>query len=236
MSNMKNDYNNLVSFWNQTFEISDDDKEKILKEINPDEDYKQMAPSKKQYDALEIFKDNINVLDYGCGSGWASIIMAKCGTFHIDAVDVAKNSIEMMNCYLKAFNVEDKVQGIHIDSTWLESQKENTYDGFFSSNVIDVIPLDMAKDIIRNAARVLKKNATVIFSLNYYIDPMVMKERGCVVSGPHIYINDVLRLTALTDEEWMSLFKEYFKDIKLSYFAWAGEDKERRRLFVMKKN
>ena len=125
----ENDYENLVAFWNQSFQVKSEDKERLIKEIDPNEDYKDLAPSKKQYDALLELISKENVLDYGCGSGWASVVMAKNGCKHIDAVDVASNSIEMMNCYLEAFGVSDKVTGINIDSTWLKNQKEAVYDG-----------------------------------------------------------------------------------------------------------
>ena len=62
-----------------------------------------------------------------------------------------------------------------------------------------------------------------------------MEKRGCVVDGPHVYINNVLRLTSLKDEEWLDIFKEYYNLVSLSYFAWPGEEKETRRLFVLKR-
>ena len=81
----------------------------------------------------------------------------------------------------------------------------------------------------------LQKDGTAVFGFNYYIDPKVMEKRGCVVDGPHVYINNVLRLTSLKDEEWLDLFKEYYELVNLSYFSWPGEEKEKRRLFVLKR-
>ena len=232
---MKNDYLNLVEFWNQNFILSEEDKNQILTQINPDEDYKQLAPSQKLLDVLSVFKGKSGVLDYGCGSGWASIIMAKLGVQNITAVDVATNSIEMTNCYVEAFKVQDQIKSIYIDENWLKNQKEGEYVGFFSSNVIDVVPIEMAKDIIKESARVLQKGGIAVFGLNYYIDSKEMEKRGCIVDGLHVYINNVLRLTSLKDKEWLDLFKEYYELVNLSYFSWPGEEKETRRLFVLKR-
>ena len=232
---MNDTYLNLVNFWNQNFALSNEDKEQIKTQINPEEDYKQLAPSKKLFDVLSAFKDLDGVLDYGCGSGWASIIMAKLGSKNITAVDVSANSIEMTNCYAKAFKVQDQIKGVFIDENWLKNQKEGDYVGFFSSNVIDVVPIKMAKDIVKNSAKVLKKGAIAVFGFNYYIDPIEMEKKGCVVDGPHIYINNVLRLTSLKDEEWLEIFKEYYDLVSLTYFSWPGEEKETRRLFVLKR-
>ena len=53
--------------------------------------------------------------------------------------------------------------------------------------------------------------------------------------GVYLYMNCVLRLVNLSDQEWMDLFTPYFDIIKLDYFAWPGENKETRRLFILKK-
>ncbi len=232
---INNDYLNLVDFWNKSFALTEEDKKQILSEIKPDEDYQQLAPSKKQFDAFDVFKGQENVLDYGAGSGWASIIMAKKGVKKITAVDVAEQSSEMVNLYAEAFKVKEQIEVLYIDENWLSNQKEATYDGFFCSNVIDVVPLEMAKDIIKNAAKLVKKEAPVLFSLNYYIDPQTMEQRGAVIKGQQVYLNGILRLTSLKDEEWLTIFNQYFELINLSYFAWPNETKETRRLFLLKK-
>ena len=231
---MNDTYKTLVEFWNKGFELSKEDKKQIEGSKGTADDLKGFAPSPKLFDIACSFKDKDNVLDYGCGSGWASLIIAKFGANKVTSVDVAPNSIEMLNCYKKAFEVDDKIDTFAIDENWLATQ-EDKYDGLFCSNVIDVVPLDMAKEIVKNAAKAVKKGARVIFSLNYYIPVKMMEDKGHKVNGPHIYIDGVLRLTSLTDEEWASIFKEYFKLIKLDYFAWPGEAKEARRLFVLEK-
>ena len=232
---MKDIYLNLVDFWNKGFGLSEEDKESIKNSVDSEADYNSLAPSQKQYDAIASFSGCKNVLDYGCGSGWASIIMAKNGVEHIDAVDVAENAKTMVEVYSEAFKVDDKICAIAIDKDWLKEQDGNKYDGLFCSNVIDVIPLDIAKDIVKEAARVVKDGSKVIFSLNYYIDPVLMKDRGAEIEGSLVFIDGVLRLNSLTDDEWMDIFKKHFKDIRLDYYAWPNEAKETRRLFVLKK-
>ncbi len=231
---MDSTYKTLVEFWNKGFELSEEDKKQIECSTGNIDDLKGFAPSPKLFEIACSFKDKNNVLDYGCGSGWASLIMAKFGANKVTSVDVAANSIEMLNCYKKAFGVEDIIDTYVIDENWLSSQ-DDKYDGLFCSNVIDVVPLEMAKEIVKNAATAVKKGAKVVFSLNYYVPPKLMEEKGHRINGPHIYINGVLRLTSLTDEEWASVFKQYFKILKLDYFSWPGEEKESRRLFVLQK-
>ena len=232
---MNKDYLNLVDFWNKSFKLDDDARQELKSSVNVDTVYKSLAPSIKQLEVLEGFKDCKHVLDYGCGSGWASIIMAKSGTKKIDAVDVASNSKDMVMLYSEVFNVSNNINPQTIDEEWLSREDNNKYDGFFCSNVIDVIPLDLAKDIIRESARITSVDAKVVYSLNYYIDSKMMEERGFVVEGSLVYIDGILRLNSLTDEEWSNLFKHYFKDVKLIYYAWPNEEKEARRLFILSK-
>lgn len=231
---MNDTYKTLVEFWNKGFELSEEDKKQIEVSKGTADDLKGFALSPKLFDIVCSFKDKNNVLDYGCGSGWASLIIAKFGANKVTSVDVAPNSIEMLNSYKKAFEVNNIIDTFAIDENWLGTQ-EDKYDGFFCSNVIDVVPLNMAKEIVKNAAKAVKKGARVVFSLNYYIPVKMMEDKGHKVDGPHVYIDGVLRLTSLTDEEWSSIFKKYFKLIKLDYFAWPGEAKETRRLFVLEK-
>ena len=109
---IKATYNNLLNFWNKSFVLNAEDK-KELENINPD-DYKSIAPNLKLVDALSLFSGCENVLDYGAGNGWASIIMAKCGAKHIKSVDVAPNFKNVVEVYSKSFNVYDKLD-IHIE-------------------------------------------------------------------------------------------------------------------------
>ena len=232
---MNNDYNNLVSFWNKSFILNDETKEEILKMENVKDSWKDMSPSIKLNEALTLFNGKDNILDYGCGQGWASIVMAKNGIKNIYDCDVAENSIKLLDFYKELYDVKDNINSFVIDSNWIKTEDDNKYNGLYCSNVIDVIPLDMAKDIIKEASRIVKEGSTVIFSLNYYIDPAVMQNKGCEVENSQIYIDGVLRLNSLKDEECKDIFSKYFKFIKLSYFSWPGEEKETRRLFIMKK-
>lgn len=230
---MNKDYLDLVKFWDSNFVLSKEDEKKLLSEIDPLDDI-SLAPSKKLYDILASFNGLHHILDYGCGSGWASIIIAKNHARKVTAVDVSNNAIKMTDFYKKAFEVDEKINTLKIDENYLKLLDNEVFDGFYSSNVIDVIPLEMAKEIIKESARIITKNGKAIYSLNYYIDPLKMKSRGHQVNDKSIYIDGVLRLTSLTDEEWSVIFNEYFIIESLSYFSWPGEEKETRRIFVLK--
>lgn len=232
--NVKVTYETLKNFWDSSFAITDEDKENMKKEVNKEEDWKQLAPSQKQIDAIKTLNDCSNVLDYGCGYGWSSIIGSKLGVKHITAVDVAPKGIELAKFYSSLFDITNIDYQV-IDPEWLKSQKDNSYDGFFTSNVLDVIPESMSNEIIKEVARIVKPGSKLIFSFNFYMPIEKAQQSGMKVIGNELYANDVLRLISKSDEEWENTFKQYFEIEKLEYFAWPGETKESRRLFYLLK-
>ena len=229
------DYVKLLNHWNEAFKLTEEEKEELSKISDAQEDLKELAPTLKLYEAAVSLKDCDNVLDYGCGHGWASIITAASGCPSVTCADPVPNAIEMVKCYAKHFNVDQQVHPLHITDTWLEAVPEETYDGFFCSNVLDVIPSEMAEDILINTKRIVKKGSPVIVCLNFYMDLETMEKHGIVCEDDRkIYIDGVLRLVNRTDEEWMDILGRYFRIDHLEHFAWPGEEKETRRLFYLK--
>ena len=82
----------------------------------------------------------------------------------------------------------------------------------------------------------VRDDAEVLIGLNFYLPKEDAEKRGMtVMDGNAYYLNGVLRLVSRTDEEWTAFFAPYFTVEDLSYFAWQGEEEERRRLFRLRK-
>ncbi len=232
------DYKKLVEHWNKFFQLTDEESEEEGAMDNVEnfgeEEMKQIAPSEKLYDAAVSLKDCKNVLDYGCGNGWAGIIAAKSGCAEVTFADPAENAIETVKLYAKMFGISDRIKTACIDEKWISTLKGQAYDGLICSNVLDVIPPEMAEDILRNASRILKDGSRVIIGMNNYLSPEVAKEKGLEMQGGNmLYIDGVLRLVSRTDEEWSEILGEFFGIDRLEHFAWPGEKKETRRLFYL---
>ena len=229
----RQDYIHLVDLWNRAFSMTREDKEPSGPV--PDDAWKSLAPSEKLLIAAQSMKGCENVLDYGSGSGWAGIIMARSGCKSVTCADPAPNAKEAAAFYAAQFGVESQVHPLCISDAWLSGVPEGTYDGFFCSNVLDVVPPDMAEDILRNAARIVTGNARVVISLNFYLTPEAARKRGVAFrEGNRLYMDGVLRLVNRTDEEWRAIFAPYFQVDHLEYFSWPDEPKETRRLFYLK--
>ncbi|MCR5585662.1 MAG: class I SAM-dependent methyltransferase [Lachnospiraceae bacterium] len=231
------DYKKLVEHWNKVFQLTDEESEEGAQENSEsfgEEEMKQMAPSEKLFDAAVSLKDCSNVLDYGCGNGWAGIIAAKSGSGSVTFADPAENAIEAVKLYAKMFGISDRIKTVCIDEKWINTIEERAYDGLICSNVLDVIPPEMAENILKNTSRILKEGSRVIIGMNNYLSPDVAKEKGLEMQGGNmLYIDGILRLVSRTDEEWSEILGKFFKIERLEHFAWPGETKETRRLFYL---
>lgn len=230
----KQDYKDLLEHWNMAFYLSMKEKQQNRNDTFSCDDWKELAPAEKLADALRTMKDCSHVLDYGSGSGWAGIMMAKYGCAHITCADPAVYASMMTSMYADIFGVRDQIEAVCTDENWLMKVPDESYDGFFCSNVLDVIPHVMAEEIISQASRILKKNGRAIIGLNYYMSEEMAAQRGLKFkNGSCLYIDGVLRLVSKTDEEWSKLLEKYFRIEKLEYFAWPNEEIETRRLFYL---
>ena len=120
---------------------------------------------------------------------------------------------------------------------WLKTVPDDTYDGLISVNVLDVVPPEIAAEIVREAARVVTKDAVVIIGLNFCMTPEMAAERGVALTEDGcLSMGGVLRLVSHTDAEWEAIFAPYFAVERLEYFAWPGEETETRRLFFLRRN
>ena len=227
------DNETLTAFWDGVFALSDEEKEQIQSGAVQIRD---LAPSEKLYCAIGSLGSKQTVLDYGCGNGWASLAIAESGCQNVTAVDPTKSGVEATKVFSDAFGLSGRIHAIRIPFDWLTTVQDASFDGFLCSNVLDTVPTEVAVEIVKEAARVVRDDAEVLIGLNFYLPKEDAEKRGMtVMDGNAYYLNGVLRLVSKTDEEWTAFFAPYFTVEDLSYFAWQGEEEERRRLFRLKK-
>ncbi|MBP5216374.1 MAG: class I SAM-dependent methyltransferase [Bacilli bacterium] len=224
----------LIRFWDSAIRMNEESKEELRKA--EDLDYRELAPSKKLLDAIYELRSCRRVLDYGCGNGWASIAAIKCGCPKVQAVDMGKGIIDSVSFFADLFGVKDSLEATLITPDWLSKVPDNSFDGLICSNVLDVVPLETCKEIIQECARILQKDAKAVIGLNFYMSPEAAKARGVeLVEGRYLFVDGILRLSSRKDEEWEELFAPYFEILKLDHFAWPNEEKESRRLFLLRR-
>ncbi|MBQ2592611.1 MAG: class I SAM-dependent methyltransferase [Candidatus Riflebacteria bacterium] len=229
-NDLKRDYKNSLEFWNSRF-----GKESQESFLESTKNWKELAPSEKFIPALSLLSNCKKVLDYGCGNGWGSILLAKLGCKSITAVDLVKNAIDSTLSNINIFAERESIEACLITSDWLQKEETNKYDGFFCSNVIDVVPEEIANSILKEVARIVKPDSNVIISLNFFLDIQKVSNRQFELkNNNYIYREGILRMVSRSDDEWNSIFSEYFKVEKLVHFSWPGETTDTRRLFYLK--
>ena len=233
---MSSTYNDAVKFWNQAFEMSEEEKDQFIKELDPENGWKELAPSEKLMDVIiEHLSSCQKVLDYGCGEGWAGIALSKSGCRDVTCVDVAENAVRLAAFLGDICDADSGFKAECVSTDWISKEKEASFDGVFCSNVIDVLPEDVAENIIKNIARVAAKDARIIISMNYYRKAVSDPDKGLEVkNGNEIYLNGILRMVSRTDEEWSEILGNYFDIERIDYFAWRGETEEARRIFILR--
>ena len=223
----RTDYEKAIAFWNDAYKP-------IMEEEPEITDLKDIAPSEKLYEACASLGTSQNVLDYGCGHGWGAVIIASCGCKSVTAVDVNANAAEAAKRYAEAYGLQNQIETACVSDDWICTQADNSYDAFFCSNVLDVVPEEVSDRILENAARILKPGGKAVIGMNHYLKPEENPQRGITVKKDNqIFINGILRLVSKTDEEWINDISAHFRVDRLLYFAWPNEEKERRRLFYL---
>lgn len=234
---MSDKYTELLNFWNGAFALDEQTKQEYISQINPEEDWKEMAYSAKFRDIIiNSLASQEKVLDYGCGQGWAGICIKKSGSADVTCVDVVENAAEMTKFFGEIFNLGEGFRSECVSTDWISESPAGIYDGLVCSNVIDVLPTEVADSVIANIARITTDDAKIVIGMNYHSDEKSDPEKGIEVkNGNEVYVNGVLRMVSRSDEEWTSIFEKYFKVDAVDHYSWPGETTERRRVFLLSK-
>lgn len=224
-------YDESIDFWNKAQVFSEDD---FAGPIDQDKDWREIGSAGMFKLITASTAGWKNVLDYGCGTGWLDVILAKTGVTGIKSVDVAKNAVESAKLYAEVFECADKVDHEAVDVEWLGHVDKDTFDYAVCCNVLDVVPTEVSEGIIKNLALSCKKGGKVLISLNPFFTDEMLSRGGMEYRKPYVFVNGILRVNNHTDEEWKEMFSPFFEVEKLDYFKWDVEAEEHRRFFTLK--
>ena len=194
------EYVRLKEFWNSCF--SGLSGEKIEGRFISDANFNN---------AMNLYlKDGYKLLDYGCGTGWASFELAQMKNLsEIIGIDPSINAVNYANeCAEKSsFN---NMKFISSD----ESELNNYIDYFdmaISVNTLDVVPDEIIESILLNVSKSLKKDGVFIVCLNPLFDEKFMLETIKLEKRENCFFkDDVLRCNYKNVEEWKKVFSKYF--------------------------
>lgn len=105
-------------------------------------------------------KDNLKVLDFGCGVGTLSLYLASRG-HTVTGVDVSKKAIETSKKNAEYLGFESSIRFYNI-SDWVKKKNSQKFDLIVCSEVIEHVPND--KSTIEKLSQTLKKGGLFFIS------------------------------------------------------------------------
>ena len=103
-----------------------------------------------------------NILEIGCGQGRDSIFFSEKG-YSIETFDISENAITFVNKTKQSFNLKNLNAIVH-DVTEPFSYSNNFFDFVYSNLALQFFDIDSLEKIFDNIYRVMKDEATILFS------------------------------------------------------------------------
>ena len=186
---IKRDYNRSINMWNDVYS-----KCKIV-------DLKGKSLSvEPMFDiCLDIFASECKkVLDFGCGTG---DVIFQCYEFgNMDSglgIDLSETGIE----FAKKFASVNKYNNLDFkvgDISYFDNFADGSFDGIILSNVLDVMPKDVALKTFKRLTDLLAPKGLMFVKINPFYEKSDMKEWGLTQIKDNLFEeNGVLRYREL---------------------------------------
>ena len=226
LKNLETEYNRAVNLWNETYSECKlvDLKGKPLS-VEPMFDI-----------CLDIFASKCKkVLDFGCGTG---DIIFQCYEFGNTGyglgVDVSETGINYATKMAKLNNydnLEFKVGNISA----LDSYEDGSFDGIILSNVLDVMPKNIAAETFSKLTRLIPKGGLMFVKLNPYYEEGYLESFGFKPIANNLFEEDgVLRYREVDTASWKQAFEKYYEIIRYLEFPYPWQE-GMNRLFLLQK-
>ncbi|MDD5934149.1 MAG: class I SAM-dependent methyltransferase [Clostridiales bacterium] len=187
-------------------------------------------------ECLKLFSNVCSrVLDYGCGTGDVLFQLNEIRplTYGL-GIDKSAKGIEYCNEMTKLNHLHhlDFMVG---DTEDLKQMDEESFDGIILSNVLDVVPEEVAVSIMNELERILVKGGYMFVKLNPYYSKEKMKEYGFKHLKDNLYTDGgVLRLRQIDTLTWHKIFEKQFEIERYLEFPYPWQE-GMNRLFLLKK-
>ena len=223
---IKQDYNRAVNLWNETYSHC-----KIV-----DLKGKNLSVEPMFDICLDIFASKCkNILDFGCGTGDIIFQCYEFGNMNYGlGVDLSQTGID----YARKMTLVNNYHGLNFDVgdiSYFDSYEEGSFDGIILSNVLDVMPKDVAVTTFIRLTELLPPKGLMFVKLNPYYDKEDMKKWGMTQITDNLFEEDgVLRYRELDTVTWKHSFEKSFNIIRYLEFPYPWQE-GMNRLFLLEK-
>ncbi|MGN1295774.1 MAG: class I SAM-dependent methyltransferase [Bacilli bacterium] len=222
---MINENSKLIEFWNEAFKGLEEGiiEGRFIKE--------------ESFDNIidKYIKDDTKILDFGCGSGWASFeLLFRKKNSEIVGVDTSQNAISYLT-RMKEINGFNNISFRNGNENLLD-EYQDYFNVAVSFNVIDVLNDDVIVNILSKVKKSLKEDGLFLVSINPDFPMELLHNNGYVMENNHLYKDGILRGNIKSKDEWINLFSTYFSFVEYVEFSLSErERKYPRRMFILKK-
>lgn len=223
---IRQDYNRAVNMWNKTYS-----KCKIV-------DLKGKSLSvEPMFDiCLDIFASKCkNILDFGCGTGDIIFQCYEFGNMYFGlGVDLSSAGIE----FARKMTTVNNYKGLNFDIgdiSYFDGYEEGSFDGIILSNVLDVMPKDVAVKTFNRLTELLSPKGLMFVKLNPYYDKADMEEWNMTQIKDNLFEEDgVLRYRELDTASWKQSFEKSYNILRYLEFPYPWQE-GMNRLFLLQK-
>ena len=185
---------------------------------------------------LDIFASKCkNILDFGCGTG---DIIFQCYEFgNMDfglGVDLSSAGIE----FARKMTTVNNYKGLNFDIgdiSYFDGYEEGSFDGIILSNVLDVMPKDVAVKTFNRLTELLSPKGLMFVKINPYYDKEDMEEWNMTQIKDNLFEEDgVLRYRELDTASWKQSFEKSYNILRYLEFPYPWQE-GMNRLFLLQK-
>ena len=174
-------------------------------------------------------------MDFGCGTGDVIFQCYEFGNMNYGlGVDLSQTGIE----YARKMTLVNNYHGLNFDVgdiSYFDSYEEGSFDGIILSNVLDVMPKDVAVTTFIRLTELLPPKGLMFVKLNPYYDKEDMKKWGMTQIKDNLFEEDgVLRYRELDTVTWKHSFEKSFNIIRYLEFPYPWQE-GMNRLFLLEK-
>lgn len=218
------EYNRETKFWDSVYAES------------PSVDLRnEMLAVEPMFDVcLRYFAEHTRrVLDFGCGSG--DILFQ----YHQYAPQNRGVGIDQSKEGIAAAKKTTKISDYHKlnffegGASMLDVFEAGEFDGIILSNVLDVMPEDVADNLLDRLDHITKKDGYWFIKLNPYYTQEELDALGYHELQPHVYDeNGILRLRQETTEYWKKVLGRYGTLLDYVEFTYPWQEGMNRLLLI----
>ena len=117
----------------------------------------------------------------------------------------------------------------------LDSYEDGSFDGIILSNVLDVMPKNIAAETFSKLTRLLPKGGLMFVKLNPYYEEGYLESFGFKPIANNLFEEDgVLRYREVDTASWKQAFEKYYEIIRYLEFPYPWQE-GMNRLFLLQK-